>query len=192
MSALSLYDAPSVTEPQRRQVEAWLAEASRKRPELLALSNKLAALWIRRGRFDEALDLYRRVLTINPYSTEALNNLAWLLALRDPEKTAEALDLINKALEVQGPTASLLDTKAVVLIRAGKLKDAISALDEASKADPRNSEVHLHLAWALREEGKRDEAKAAFKKAVDLGWKADRSDPLELSHINQLRQELGL
>ena len=66
MAALSLYEAPSVTEAQQKQVEAWVAEASRKRPDLLGLSSKLAAIWIRQGRFDEANGLYRRVLESNP------------------------------------------------------------------------------------------------------------------------------
>ncbi len=192
MAALSLYDAPSVTEAQRKQVEIWLAEARRKRADLFVLSNKLAAIWIRQGRFDEAEELYRGVLTSNPDSSEALNNLAWLVALRYPDKTDEALEKINRAIKVQGSTASLIDTRAVVLIRAKKLKDAIDALNEATKMDGKNFNVALHLAWALRDDGKKDAAKAAFKKAVDLGWKADRSDPLERSHIDQVRQDLGL
>ena len=103
MAALSLYEAPSVTEAQQKQVEAWVAEASRKRPDLLGLSSKLAAIWIRQGRFDEAEALSRSWKAIA--ITEALNNLAWLLALRypgKPDKTDEALEMINLAIEVGG------------------------------------------------------------------------------------------
>ena len=32
-AALALFDAPSADEAQRRQVEAWVAEAVRRRPE---------------------------------------------------------------------------------------------------------------------------------------------------------------
>ena len=192
VAALSLYDAPSVTEAQRKQVESWLVEASRKRADLLVLSNKLAAIWIRQGRFDEAEELYRRVLASNPDSSEALNNLAWLLALRYPNKTDEALEKINHAIEVQGATSSLIDTKAVVLIRAKKLKDARDTLDNARKNDAKNFSLALHLAWVLRDEGHTEAARAAFREAVKLGWKADRSDPLELTFVDQLRHELGL
>ena len=102
------------------------------------------------------------------------------------------MKLINRAIELRGPTASLIDTKAVVLIRAKKLKEARDALDDARKIDKKNYSVALHLAWALRDEGKKDEAKKAFQEAVKLGWKADRSDPLERRLIDELRQELGL
>ena len=86
VAALSLFDAPGATETQRKQVEAWLREASQKRPDLIVLSNKLAAIWIRQGRFDEAEQLYSRLLDSNPDDAEALNNLSWLLALRDPNR----------------------------------------------------------------------------------------------------------
>ena len=59
-------DAPSVTEDQRKQVEAWLAEASQKQPDLVSLANKLGAIWIRQGKFDEAEAKYRQILGSNP------------------------------------------------------------------------------------------------------------------------------
>ena len=85
-----------------------------------------------------------------------------------------------------------MDTRAVVLIRAGKLDQAVEQLREASDTDPTNASVPLHLAWARQNEGKKEEARQAFQKAVSLGWRAERSDPLERSFIEKLRQELGL
>jgi tetratricopeptide (TPR) repeat protein len=191
-AALALYDAPSVTESQRKQVEAWVSEASRRRPDLTVLANKLAALWIRQGRFDEAEGVYRQVLTGDSDDSEALNNLAWLLALRDQSKAEEAVELINRAIDQQGPTASLVDTKAVALIRGGRSRDAIEILKVAAATNSRNASVPLHLAWALQNEGKPDEARKAFQKALELGWKPERSDPLERLFMEKLRQELGL
>ena len=95
--------------------------------------------------------------------------------------------MINLAIEVRGPTASLIDTKAVVLISAKKFKDAQDALNKAKQIDQKNFNVSLHLALALQHEGKTDAAKAAFQEAVKLGWKADRSDPLERTLIDGLR-----
>lgn len=191
-AALALYDAPSVTESQRKQVEAWVSEASQRRPDLTVLANKLAALWIRQGRFDEAEAVYRRILSGDSGDSEALNNLAWLLALRDQGKAEEALELINRAIDQQGPKLSLVDTKAVALIRGGRSRDAIEVLKEAAATESRNASVPLHLAWALQNEGKPDEARKAFQKALELGWKPERSDPLERSFMEKLRQELGL
>jgi tetratricopeptide (TPR) repeat protein len=190
-AALKLYDAPSVTESQRKQVEAWVNEASQRRPDLTVLANKRAALWIRQGRFDEAEAVYRRILSSDSDNSEALNNLAWLLALRDQGKAEEAVELINRAIDQQGPTASLVDTKAVALIRGGRSREAIEEL-RAAATGTRNASIPLHLAWALQNEGKLDEARKAFQKAVEQGWKPERSDPLERSFMEKLRQELGL
>jgi tetratricopeptide (TPR) repeat protein len=191
-AALAVYDAPSATESQRKQVEAWVSEACQMRPELTFLANKLAALWIRQGRFDEAEAAYRRILSGDSDDSEALNNLAWLLALRDQGKAEEAVELINRAIDQRGPTASLVDTKAVALIRGGRSRDAIEELRAVAAVNSRNASVPLHLAWALRNEGKTDEARKAFQKALELGWNPERSDPLERLFMEKLRQELGL
>jgi tetratricopeptide (TPR) repeat protein len=189
--ALSVYDAPPATLAQQKQVEAWLAEASRKRPDLAVLSTKLAAIWIRQGRFDEAEVLYRQLLGSHPENTEALNNLAWLLALRDQSKTQEALGLIDRAIGLSGRSPSLLDTRAVILIRSGKPAEAADDLKDARTLDARNANVQLHLAWASQADGKEAQAIEAYDQAIKLGWKAERSDPLERSFIDNLRREIG-
>jgi tetratricopeptide (TPR) repeat protein len=191
IAGLAVYDAPSVTPAQRKQVEAWLMEASQKRPDLLLLSTRLAAIWIRQGRFDEAEGMYRRLLASHPENTESLNNLAWLLALRDQTKAQEALGLINRAIDLSGKSPSLLDTRAVVLIRSGNVAQAAMELKDARSVDQRNPNLPLHLAWANQAEQKYAQAIEAFDQAVKLGWKAEQSDPLERAFIDKLRREIG-
>jgi tetratricopeptide (TPR) repeat protein len=194
-AALALYEAPSVSESQLKQVESWLDEARRRRPDLPFFASKLAAIWIRRGNFEAAEGAYRRLLAGDRENVEALNNLAWLLALRGrcrSEDPGEPLGLINRAIELAGRTASLLDTKAVVLIRANRLDEAVQVLDDARSLDARNASVPLHAALALRGQGKMEESRDAFRTAVKLGWRPGRSDPLERSLIEELRQALGL
>ena len=167
-----------------------MAEAVRKRPDAILLASKLGVIWIRQGRFDEAEGLFRRLLAGNPDNVDALNNLAWLLALRDQGKAQEALELIDRAIEVQGAVPSLVDTRAVVLIRAGQLDRALSELGRARTSDPRNPSLALHLAWAYQAEGKTDEARTALQQAKDLGWKVAASDPLERSLFEHWGREL--
>ena len=83
LAALSFFDAPSIRSEDREQVEAWVVEAARRAPANLALRVKPSALRIRQGRFKEAEALCREVIESRPDDTEALNNLAWLLAMRD-------------------------------------------------------------------------------------------------------------
>jgi len=189
---LLLYDAPSAGEAEKRQIEAWLAEAVQKRPDATLLASKLGVIGIRQGRFDEAEGLFRRLLASNPDNVDALNNLAWLLALRDQGKAHEALELINHAIEVGGTVPSLVDTRAVVLIRAGQLERAVQDLTEAQGRDPARPSLARHLAWVYQTMGRSDEAKRAFQKAGELGWRVANSDPLERAFMDRLRKDLGL
>jgi predicted Zn-dependent protease len=189
-ASLSLYDVPSADETQRRQVEAWVAEAVRKHPEAVVLASKLGVIRIRQGRFDEAEGLFRGLLASNPNNVDALNNLAWLLALRDESRTSEALVLIDRAIEAQGPIPSLIDTRAVVLIQAGQLDKAVEDLSTARTSNASKPSFALHLAWAYQAKGQGDKARASLKEAEELGLKPRALDPLELAVYQRLRKEL--
>jgi tetratricopeptide (TPR) repeat protein len=189
--ALPLYDAPSTGDPEKRQIEAWVAEAVRKKPDATTLASKLGLIWILQGRFDEAEALFRRLLAGNPDNIDALNNLAWLLALRDHGKPQEALKLINHAIEVRGVVPYLVDTRAVVLIRAGQFDQALIDLDRARTIDPRKPSLALHRAWAYQATGRSDWARTQLQEAEKLGLKASRLDPLERAIFQRLRKELS-
>ena len=149
-AALLLYDAPLADEQQRGQVEAWVAEAVRRRPESDLLTARLATIWIRQGRFHEAEALCGDPAS-NPDNAGALNALAWLLALRDQGKSQEAIELIDHAIEVLGENPSLVDTRAVARIQSGQVDRAIEELRAIRKQAPANPSFALHLAWAYRE-----------------------------------------
>ena len=68
-----------------------MPSASRPYRPPLVLANKLNAVRIREGRIDEAEAEYRNLLTRNPSNPEALNNLAWMLAMQGGKRTEEAL-----------------------------------------------------------------------------------------------------
>src|SRR5262249_41947967 len=147
-AALPLFDAPSTADVQKRQVEAWVAEAVRKRPDAVLLTSKLGVIWIRQGRFDEAEGLFRRLLAADPDSADALNSLAWLIALRDPGKAGEAVALIDRAVTIQGESPSLADTRAVARIQLRQVDQALAELLAIRKQSPLNPSFALHLAWA--------------------------------------------
>src|SRR5262249_12343444 len=191
LASLSVYDAPSADEAQRRQVEAWIAEAVQQRPDAVELETKLSTIWIRAGRSEEAENLCRRLLRSHPDNVDVLNNLAWILALRQPSQTHEALELIDHALEIQGPVPTLVDTRAVVLIQAGQIEKAIPILEEARNSNPGNASLPRHLAWAYQQQGNADQARKALHDAEALGGKASICDPLERPFLDKLRRDLS-
>ena len=190
-AALEVFNAPSSGEAEKRQVEAWVAEAVRKRPDASLLASKLGALYIRRGQFDEAERLLRRLMAEHPGNVDAMNNLAWLISLRDSGKAQEAIALIDRAIEVRGESPSLTDTCAAARIQLGQVDRAVEDLLAVRKQSPRNPSFALHLAWAYHARGQSDRARAQLQEAEKLGLKASRLDPLELAIFQRLRKELS-
>jgi tetratricopeptide (TPR) repeat protein len=190
--SLPLYLAASAGEDLKRQGEARITAAMQKSPiAAAALRPKLAELYLRQGRYDEAEALDRQTLASDSEHVEALNTLAWLLVVRDASKTAEALDLVNRAIEKRGRLSSLVDTRAVALIRAAKVDESAQEIREAQALDPANPSLAIHLAWAYHEAGKTDAARDAFQRAESLGLKLESRDPLERRIIERLRAELA-
>jgi len=189
-AALLVLEAPSTDETQKRQVKAWLAEAIRKRPDAVFLTARLAAIWIRQGRYDEAEALCRRVLTSAPDNAGALNSLAWLLSLRDQGKAEEAVALINRAIETLGENPSLADTRAVARIKLGQIDRAVEELLTIRKQAPKSPSFALHLAWAYHAKGQNDHARTELQDAEKLGLEPKALDPLEHAVFQKLRKEL--
>ncbi len=120
-----------------------------------------------------------------------LNTLAWLLAIQDQRKAEEALTLIERTIELAGPVAALLDTRAVVRIRTGEPAKAIGDLETLRASNPAHAASAVHLGWAYQLSGRSVDAKKAFRTADELGWKLANADPLERTLMAKVRQDLG-
>ena len=111
----------------------------------------------------------RQVLESQPDDAEALNNLAWVLAMRDQVQVCEALALINRALELNDADPSLVDTRAVILIRSGQNDRALEQLRSVYQQNPHDPGVAFHMAWAYRASVDLDSARAKLQEAKAPG-----------------------
>ena len=155
----------------------------------ISLLAALADLCERMKRYQEAETLYAECVGKEPNFAPAQNNLAWLMALRDGDKTA-ALDHINRAIQLGGPVAELLDTRGVIYTRLGSSQNAITDLLEATRRQPTSSKL-FHLAQAYLKAGKKSDAEENFAKARALGLNAESLHPLEASAYQQFLKDLG-
>jgi tetratricopeptide (TPR) repeat protein len=174
---------------QAGRLEGWLTEGIKAQPEKAAvLRLQLADLLDLLGRAAEAEPVYRQVLVQDDRNPVALNNLAWLLARR-PEKADEALKLINRAVELYGPQAELLDTRAVVYLALGRTQPAIADLNTAV-ADAPSPASYFHLVRAHHEAKDNRSALAVLSQANAAGLTAERLHPSERDTYRRVLADL--
>jgi Tfp pilus assembly protein PilF len=159
------------------RVDGWLRQALSKDQDNLALRLYLADLSDLRGRFADAEAGYRQVLERDERNVIALNNLAWLLAFH-AEPPADALAMIERSIQVQGPRAELLDTRGVVQLALGKTEAAVADFVTATADAPTPTRL-FHLARAHQRGNNREAALTALRRAQTAGLKPEQLHPLE-------------
>ena len=140
-----------------------IADAHKDQAELL---NCMASIRLLQDRQAEAIELYRQVLRLRPKDLTALNNLATLLAEQpEPESRNEALEYIDKAIDLLGPQPGFLDTKGMALFYGGKTEQAVKLLQTACDAPNPDPRFRFHLAAAYVRVDQLDKARAELRKA---------------------------
>ncbi len=114
------------------------------------------------GRPVEAAAAYEAVISLNPNSVRALNNLAYVVAedLKDP---ARALPYAERVAQLSPKDASILDTAGWVSYLAGNVSKAREYLELSLNIDPKGQMPHLHLAEVLIKGAEYDRAEHLLK-----------------------------
>src|SRR5262249_39598884 len=167
----------------------WLRTALARTPQSTTLLLHLADLQDLRGRYQDAEALYDQVLKLDPLNIIAMNNRAWLLALRSGNAT-DARPLIDNAIAAIGPRPELLDTRAVVLLALNQTREAIADLEKAANLDSPTGSRYFHLARAYYMANDADAAARAFRKAKELGFDRSRLHPVEQMACGKVLDEL--
>jgi tetratricopeptide (TPR) repeat protein len=153
----------------------------------------LAILLSTSGRSQEAADLYRKLLDVEPDNIVAINNLAWIMCenLGQPQ---QALDLAQKGLALNPDYTDLIDTRGMVYYRLGKFDKAVQdfkkCIELYLESSPQSVASKFHLAKAYI--GLKENAKAIeyLKAVLDSDNKKASLTPEELIEAqNLLRQQ---
>ena len=173
------------------RVESQLMSAIRSSqpPVWNELMVRLADLHDFQGRHQDAARIYREILAQDQRNLVALNNLAWLLSFQSENRT-EALVLINSAIELAGPAAALLDTRAVVSLNMNRVQEALQDLNAALE-ETQAAAIYIHLAQAQLRANDGVAAKESFQQAKDNGFDIAKLHPLERPDYNRLIRRLN-
>jgi TPR repeat protein len=114
---------------------------------------------------DEAERFYR--LSVAQNFPDAMNNLAWFLYTRQ-RSPEEARDLATRAFAAQPDNPAFADTLAAILIRTGFPAESMALVDFAVAQEPNNPDYHERRGDALWGVERRDDARAAWNRALEL------------------------
>ncbi|HYV35442.1 MAG TPA: tetratricopeptide repeat protein [Gemmataceae bacterium] len=176
------------TPDQQAKVEGWLQKAATEQPKSLFLQILHAEVEDLRGRYAEAASIYGQILQKDQNNIIALNNLAFMTALKK-ENLQDSLAMIDKAIDIAGPQAQLLDTRAVVLLQMGQSQKAVQCLQQAIALGG-NAENYFHLAVAQRQAKNQTAAVEAMLKARELQITEDQVHALERDVFKELLKEI--
>jgi putative PEP-CTERM system TPR-repeat lipoprotein len=133
-------------------------------PSDIAFMLQASEVLLEKKEWKEAVAVLNQVLKVNKDSPAALNNAAVAMhQLKEPR----AIELAQRAYQIEPNNASIQDTLGFISLEQGKLDQALTLLKDASTKAPRNAEIRLHYAQALA------------KRGDSVGSKAQASDALK-------------
>ena len=163
LAKLAVLDARGDFEGGRAALERATAIA----PSLVFPQMLLAARYEAVGAWDSAVARYKRILETSPTDAAALNNLAYVLAVRkgDPEG---ALPYAKRAITAPDRGPEAIDTLAWVHHLLGNDAEALPMIAAAASQLPDSAEVRLHAAAILAAVGNLAASKDQLERAVTL------------------------
>ncbi len=125
----------------------------------------LADLYFLYHEYDKAKTLYQALMLADdlPNKDSILNNLANIESTNDLE---QALLYAQQAYELNSNSAEILDTRGWLLVLNGDLTKGLNVLRQAYTLQSNAPTVRYHLAYALNQLGRKNEARTQLQKAL--------------------------
>lgn len=187
--AIALLQNVASDHPQLARVEQWVKDLLTATPSV-SVMHMYECLLRKRRQYDEAISVNRRILGAEPTHIVALNNLAWLESAHRGDH-AEALRLIERAMEQAGPTHFLLDTRGQVYLASGRPEAAIDDFRD-SWIQNKTPSTRFHIARALAQFGDVERARDHLQDALDSGLRPQSLEAPEVDALQELKKELNL
>jgi tetratricopeptide (TPR) repeat protein len=141
-----------------------LQNASEKLPNHPDLLYGTAMMADKIGKPDVFEQLMRKVIQINPEHAQAYNALGYSLLDRN-ERIPEAMQLVEKALQLAPDDTSIMDSVGWGYYRSGKLDESVTMLRRALAGNP-DPEIAAHLGEVLWARGDKKEAKKVWQDSL--------------------------
>ncbi len=162
---LLLIEAQLLREAKRLE-DAYqvLQQGLAKLPNHPDLLYETAMLADRIGKPDLFEQMIRKLIQIKPDHAHAYNALGYSLLERN-ERIPEAVELVEKALQLAPDDAAIMDSVGWGYYRSGRLEESLKLLRRAFAGNP-DPEVAAHLGEVLWAHGEKDEARKIWQDSL--------------------------
>ena len=177
-AAFAEHERAAITDPALRpaadalfagkpvEAETLLWSHLKIRPDDLGALHLLAEAFLRQDRLDEAESLFAHVLQRKPDHDGA--RFSYAMALFRRQAAADALEQIQRLLEMDPRNSPYRNLAAACLALAGRHDEALTLYEALLAEFPAHPRIWLNYGHALRTIRRRDDAVAAYKRAIDL------------------------
>jgi tetratricopeptide (TPR) repeat protein len=128
--------------------------------------NYLGWLYNRLGKYDRAVDAFKKAFAVNPRDPFAYNNLGQAYAFQ--KKFEESIPQYLKQLEINKNDRYATANLGRAYFELKQYDKAISVLETAATVAPKEPSVFYNLGRAYAKANQGEKAEEAFKKSVDL------------------------
>lgn len=147
-------------------------------PHLADKAYQIGSIYEAQGRTDEALEMYRRCLELQPSHLECVLDLGALLSAVGREE--EAIALYDAQLEVIPAMAFIRFNRANCLLRLDRTGEAIPELHRVVEEVPEWDAPYVNLASALQQNGDVEGARRIVDALADNVPESDHLETLRL------------
>jgi tetratricopeptide (TPR) repeat protein len=128
--------------------------------------NDLAVLYSQRGERQQALELLREAVALQPGRTDIRRNLGKALLAAD--RVDEGLTELAAALRRNPDDVEAMEALGETYLRLGRFAEAEAVARQSAARAPANALGHYHLGQALLRTGRLAEAEAPLRRAAEL------------------------
>ena len=191
-NALAIYRKISELDPQSINVHVKLADLysqNNQTAEALKEYDRVGRLLLKRGMLDEAVQVFRKALKIDPKNTELVDSL--VTALLEAKDFDNAQQIVDAALEANANNPRLLGMLGRIQLGRGDNAGARATLERAVAADPNEPSTREAMADLYLKQNDADRALEMIAPLVERALaKGERGTAIEM--LNRiLRVESG-
>jgi lipoprotein NlpI len=146
--------------------ETLLKQSRRVAPDNIKVLELLGLSLMKQVKFEDAIEVYSKVLELDENHLDAINNLAYSHSnLGDRDK---AIELLRRGIKIEPNKDSYWYHLAIQYKERGDFARAFEIYDEAIALIPNSSDLNYHYGVALAESGDYAKALECYDRALEL------------------------